>query len=51
MLLTIAELPGYLRAAARLLDEGERSAIVAQLAAHPTAGVLIEGTGGVRKLR
>lgn len=51
MLLTVAELPGYLRAAARLLGEGEREAIVAHLAGHPTAGVLIEGSGGVRKLR
>lgn len=51
MLLTVAELPGYLRAAERLLGEGERAAVVAHLAAHPTSGVLIEGTGGVRKLR
>ena len=51
MLLTVAELPEYLRAAARLLADGDRRAIVDHLAAHPTAGDLIEGTGGVRKLR
>jgi len=51
MLLTVAELPEYLRAAARLLADADRRAIVAHLAAHPAAGDLIEGTGGVRKLR
>lgn len=51
MLLSVAELPDYLRAAARLLADADRRAIVNHLAAHPTAGDLIEGTGGVRKLR
>ena len=51
MLLTVAELPEYLRAATRLLADADRRAIVDHLAAHPTAGDLIEGTGGVRKLR
>ena len=48
MLLTVAELPEYLRAASRLLADADRRAIVDHLAAHPTAGDLIEGTGGVR---
>jgi hypothetical protein len=51
MLLTVAELPEYLRAATRLLADADRRAIVDHLAAHPKAGDLIEGTGGVRKLR
>lgn len=51
MLLTVAETPEYIRQAVRLLSDDERSAIVRHLAEHPTAGVLIEGTGGVRKLR
>ena len=51
-MLTVAELPEYQREAARLLhDEAERLAIVDHLAARPKAGVLIEGTSGVRKLR
>ena len=45
MLLTVAELPEYLRSAGRLLAEADRRA------AHPMAGDLIAGTGGVRKLR
>jgi len=51
MLLTVAELPEYLRAAARLLADADRRAIIDHVATHPTAGDLIEGTGGVRKLR
>ena len=50
-LLTVADLPEYLRAAARLLADADRRAIIHHLAAHPEAGDLIEGTGGVRKLR
>ena len=51
MRLTVAELPEYLHAATRLLADADRRAIVDHLAAHPAAGDLIEGTGGVRKLR
>ena len=51
MLLTVAELPEYQRAAARLLADADRRAIVDHLAAHAAAGDLIEGTSGVRKLR
>jgi len=48
---TVAELPEYLKQARRLLDEQERQDIVQYLAAHPRAGELMVGTGGVRKLR
>lgn len=51
MLLTVAELPEYLRTAGKLLADADRRAVVDHLAAHPKAGDLIEGTGGVRKLR
>lgn len=51
MRMTVAELPEYLRVALRLLSEGERRAVIDHLAEHPRAGDLIEGTGGVRKLR
>ena len=51
MLMTVAELPEYLRAAGKLLTDADRHAVVEHLAAYPTAGALIEGTGGVRKLR
>jgi Uncharacterized protein conserved in bacteria len=50
-MMTVAELPEYLRRASKLLGDDDRRAVVEYLAAHPKAGDLIEGTGGVRKLR
>lgn len=50
-LVTVAETAAYLAASSRLFDDEERSEIVAFLAGSPTAGDLIVGTGGVRKLR
>lgn len=48
---TVAELPEYIRTADKLLSEAERQDIIRYLAAHPKDGDLMEGTGGVRKLR
>ncbi len=50
-MLTIAELPEYIRTADKLLSESERQDVIRYLAEHPKAGDLMEGTGGVRKLR
>ena len=50
-MLTIAELPEYIRRAEKLMSAAERIDIVNYLAAHPKAGDLLEGTGGIRKLR
>ena len=50
-MVTIAELPEYIRRAEKLMSAAERLDIVNYLAAHPKAGDLMEGTGGVRKLR
>lgn len=50
-MLTVAELPEFIRAADRLLTEGERQDVIRYLAERPKAGDLMEGTGGVRKLR
>jgi hypothetical protein len=50
-MLTVAELPEYMRRAAKLLNDDDRRAVIDYLAAHPKAGDLMEGTGGVRKLR
>ncbi len=48
----VIETPTYRRAAERAgLTEDEKSAIVSIVAADPTLGDLIEGTGGARKLR
>lgn len=50
-MLTVAELPEYIRRSEKLMSVPERLEIVNYLAAHPKAGELMEGTGGVRKLR
>lgn len=50
-MITVAEVPEFRRHAARILSESDRQDIVSYLAAYPKAGVLIRGTGGVRKLR
>lgn len=51
MLTTVTELPEYIRRSSQLLDESERKAVIDYLAAHPRAGDIMEGTGGIRKLR
>lgn len=50
-MLTVAETTGYLRKAEKLLSQDERRDLVSYLAEHPKAGDLLEGTGGIRKLR
>ncbi|MBI5936927.1 MAG: hypothetical protein HY850_03675 [Betaproteobacteria bacterium] len=50
-MITVAELPEYIRRAQKLLSAEERRDIVEYLATHPKTGDLIEGTGGLRKLR
>jgi len=51
VLITVAETPEYVRCADRLLSAADRMDVVAYLAANPKAGDLMQGTGGVRKLR
>jgi hypothetical protein len=50
-MITIAEVPEYIRQAERLLSASERQDVLIYLASHPKSGDLIEGTGGIRKLR
>lgn len=50
-MITIAEVPCYIGRAEKLLTVAERQEIIAFLAVRPKAGDLIEGTGGIRKLR
>jgi hypothetical protein len=50
-LLTIVEAPVFVRAAARCMTETEKDQLIDFLARYPRRGVLIPGTGGVRKLR
>jgi len=46
---TIVELPEFKRRYATLLLEDEKQGIINYLAAHPKSGVVMQGTGGIRK--
>ncbi|MGB4101437.1 MAG: type II toxin-antitoxin system RelE/ParE family toxin [Alphaproteobacteria bacterium] len=48
---TVAETAYYAQRAAKLLSGAERDAVIKTVAADPLAGDLIQGTGGLRKLR
>src|SRR5690606_41622816 len=48
---TIVELPEFLRKSQDLLANEEKLSFINYLAAHPQAGDLMQGTGGIRKLR
>ncbi len=50
-LVTVVETPEFIRRTEKLMTEGDREELISYLAANPTAGDLIPGTGGVRKLR
>lgn len=51
MLTTITELPEFIHRADSLLSESERKDVIDYLSEHPKAGDLMEGAGGIRKLR
>ena len=48
---TIVELPEFLKRSEKLLKEKEKISVVNYLAAHPSSGDVMSGTGGIRKLR
>ncbi len=48
---TIVELPEFLKKPDKLLSELERASIIKYLASHPASGDIMQGTGGIRKLR
>jgi hypothetical protein len=50
-MLTIVELPEYRRRLKTLLATDENTSLISFLARHPDAGALMQGTGGIRKLR
>lgn len=50
-MITVAETESFQRKVGRLLSEDEKTELIAYLSENPNAGVLIQGTGGIRKLR
>lgn len=51
MLSTVIELPEFIRHSSTLFTAEENKALIDYLAANPKAGDILEGTGGIRKLR
>jgi len=51
MLITIVELPEYIKRVEKLLSIDERDDLLYYLSSTPKAGNLMQGTGGIRKLR
>lgn len=50
-MITVAETEPFQRKVSRLLSEDEKNELIAYLAMNPNAGVLVQGAGGIRKLR
>lgn len=49
--LTVVELPGYIARSSKILTKDEATEVVNLVASDPECGDLIQGTGGVRKVR
>jgi len=49
--ITVVETPLFIREADRLLSDKDRMELVEFLAKNPKSGIIMQGTGGVRKLR
>lgn len=50
-MITIAETHEYHKRATKLLSDNEQKNIIDYLSDHPKSGDLMQGTGGIRKLR
>ena len=50
-MITVAETGPFQRKPNQLLSEEEKSDLIAYLSQNPQSGVLIQNTGGIRKLR
>ena len=50
-LITIAETSAFIAQAKTVFSDDERHEVVNRIAADPTCGTLIQGSGGVRKVR
>ena len=48
---TIVELPEFPRRAETLLANEEKTSLINYLSVHPMSGDVMQGTGGIRKLR
>ncbi len=51
MLITLVELPEFIRNSKKLLSQKEKDNLFFHLSINPKAGNILQGTNGVRKLR
>ena len=51
MLITIVELPEFIKRVAKILTKEEKDELLYYLSSNPKSGTLMQGTGGIRKLR
>jgi len=51
MLITIVELPEFIKKSQKVLQKEERDELLYYLSSNPKSGNLIQGAGGIRKLR
>ena len=50
-MITVAETESFQRKITKLLTSEEKEDLIVYLSEHPSSGDLIQGTGGIRKLR
>jgi len=50
-MITIAETESFLKKASKLLPAKDKENLILYLSEHPSTGDVIQGTGGIRKLR
>ena len=50
-MITVVELPGYIKKVNTCLTADNQKSLVDYLAVYPESGVIMENTGGIRKLR
>ena len=51
MLVTVVELPEFIRRSEKLLSENDRNRMIYHLSIRPETGNIMQGTGGIRKMR
>lgn len=51
MFITVVELPEFIRRAEHILTGEEKNQLISYLSTHPKSGTIIQGTGGIRKIR
>ena len=48
---TVVELPEFIKKSDKVFSDEERNNLIYFLSLHPKSGVILKGTGGIRKLR